>query len=297
MRGKDLLRRASIPLEERYYGNARNFRADELAQLLRGHDPDLSHVTVTEDALPADPRGRLRRRDRDAVRRPVHLAARRHPGQGRQDDHGQLAGAAGAVPRPRGVRARQHAAARPAGATQRRRDEVRAAAGDGADRAGARPEPAQARLPGADGGLPGRPAARLGAARSSTDSQTDEWLDREQVLGDCWHARRAEPSAAGKRIAPPSLGAAGLHGLARHLRRGADQARRSRRRSTRSGCRPCHVRIVATGASSCRGIRGRSPRATQRLNAPRAGAAVAGRQRQWKSRRRRRSRPRSGCRS
>ena len=49
LRGKDLLRRASIPLEERYYGNARNFSGPELARLLRGHDPDLSHVTVTED--------------------------------------------------------------------------------------------------------------------------------------------------------------------------------------------------------------------------------------------------------
>jgi asparagine synthase (glutamine-hydrolysing) len=49
MRGKDLLRRASIPLEERYYGNARNFSPEELAQVLRGHDPDLSHVRVTED--------------------------------------------------------------------------------------------------------------------------------------------------------------------------------------------------------------------------------------------------------
>jgi asparagine synthase (glutamine-hydrolysing) len=49
MRGKDLLRRASIPLEERYYGNARNFSPDELARILRGHDPDLSHVRVTEN--------------------------------------------------------------------------------------------------------------------------------------------------------------------------------------------------------------------------------------------------------
>ncbi|GAB3351235.1 asparagine synthase (glutamine-hydrolyzing) [Modestobacter lapidis] len=49
LRGKDLLRRAAIPLEERYYGNARNFSGSELARLLRGHDPDMSHVTVTED--------------------------------------------------------------------------------------------------------------------------------------------------------------------------------------------------------------------------------------------------------
>jgi asparagine synthase (glutamine-hydrolysing) len=49
VRGKDLLRRASIPLEERYYGNARNFSAAELADVLRDHDPDLSHVRVTEE--------------------------------------------------------------------------------------------------------------------------------------------------------------------------------------------------------------------------------------------------------
>jgi asparagine synthase (glutamine-hydrolysing) len=48
MRGKDLLRRGSIPLEERYYGNARLFRNDELG-FLRTRDPDLSHVTVTRE--------------------------------------------------------------------------------------------------------------------------------------------------------------------------------------------------------------------------------------------------------
>ncbi|MGY1844110.1 asparagine synthase (glutamine-hydrolyzing) [Modestobacter sp. SYSU DS0875] len=49
VRGQDLLRRASIPLEERYYGNARNLNADELARLLPGRDADLSHVQVTEE--------------------------------------------------------------------------------------------------------------------------------------------------------------------------------------------------------------------------------------------------------
>jgi asparagine synthase (glutamine-hydrolysing) len=48
VRGQDLLRRASVPLEQRYYGNARNLRDDELAALLPGRDPDLSHVAVTE---------------------------------------------------------------------------------------------------------------------------------------------------------------------------------------------------------------------------------------------------------
>ncbi|MGY1773352.1 asparagine synthase (glutamine-hydrolyzing) [Blastococcus sp. SYSU D00813] len=49
VRGQSLLERASQPLEERYYGNARNLNADELAQLLPGRDPDLSHVHVTEE--------------------------------------------------------------------------------------------------------------------------------------------------------------------------------------------------------------------------------------------------------
>ncbi|SFK59366.1 asparagine synthase (glutamine-hydrolyzing) [Geodermatophilus ruber] len=48
MRGKDLLRRGSIPLEQRYYGNARIFRDDELG-FLEQRDPDLSHVAVTRE--------------------------------------------------------------------------------------------------------------------------------------------------------------------------------------------------------------------------------------------------------
>src|SRR3954453_19659553 len=48
MRGKDPLRRGSIPLEHRYYGNARVFRDDELS-FLRTRDADLSHVTVTRE--------------------------------------------------------------------------------------------------------------------------------------------------------------------------------------------------------------------------------------------------------
>ena len=46
MRGKDLLRRASIGIEERYYGNARIFRPDEMG-LFRGFDPAVSYMDVT----------------------------------------------------------------------------------------------------------------------------------------------------------------------------------------------------------------------------------------------------------
>jgi len=47
MRGKDLLRRGAIPLEQRYYGNARIFRDGELAGVLRLYDPRRSHTDVT----------------------------------------------------------------------------------------------------------------------------------------------------------------------------------------------------------------------------------------------------------
>ena len=39
MRGKDLLRRGAIPLEQRYYGNARLFRDDELGFLRTAATP------------------------------------------------------------------------------------------------------------------------------------------------------------------------------------------------------------------------------------------------------------------
>jgi asparagine synthase (glutamine-hydrolysing) len=47
LRGKDLLRRGSIGIEERYYGNARIFRPDEMAGLLKTYDPRVSYMDVT----------------------------------------------------------------------------------------------------------------------------------------------------------------------------------------------------------------------------------------------------------
>ncbi|MDT4979650.1 MAG: hypothetical protein QOG07_1529 [Pseudonocardiales bacterium] len=46
-RGKDLLRRGDIGIEERYYGNARIFRPDEMG-LYRGYDESLSYMDVTK---------------------------------------------------------------------------------------------------------------------------------------------------------------------------------------------------------------------------------------------------------
>ncbi|TMZ49313.1 asparagine synthase, partial [Klebsiella pneumoniae] len=46
-RGKDLLRRGALTLEERYYGNARLFRDDQLKPVLRTFRDDVSHRDVT----------------------------------------------------------------------------------------------------------------------------------------------------------------------------------------------------------------------------------------------------------
>ncbi|WP_190817479.1 asparagine synthase (glutamine-hydrolyzing) [Saccharopolyspora pogona] len=47
VRGKDLLRRGALSLEERYYGNARIFRDDQLRGVMRSFDPGVSHKDVT----------------------------------------------------------------------------------------------------------------------------------------------------------------------------------------------------------------------------------------------------------
>ncbi|HEU5473962.1 MAG TPA: asparagine synthase (glutamine-hydrolyzing) [Actinophytocola sp.] len=46
-RGKDLLRRGALSLEERYYGNARIFRDDQLRSVLHTFDPEVGHADVT----------------------------------------------------------------------------------------------------------------------------------------------------------------------------------------------------------------------------------------------------------
>ncbi|WP_410430776.1 asparagine synthase (glutamine-hydrolyzing) [Mycolicibacterium sphagni] len=47
MRGKSLLHRGSLTLQERYYGNARSFSDAQLRAVLRGFDPAWTHTDVT----------------------------------------------------------------------------------------------------------------------------------------------------------------------------------------------------------------------------------------------------------
>jgi len=47
MRGKSLLHRGSLTLEERYYGNARSFSDAQLRDVLPGFREDWTHADVT----------------------------------------------------------------------------------------------------------------------------------------------------------------------------------------------------------------------------------------------------------
>ncbi|MDQ3761057.1 MAG: asparagine synthase (glutamine-hydrolyzing) [Actinomycetota bacterium] len=67
VRGKDLLRRGSLTLEQRYYGNARIFPDDQLRGVLRSYDPTISHADVTAEPYAAstgwDPVARMQHLD------------------------------------------------------------------------------------------------------------------------------------------------------------------------------------------------------------------------------------------
>jgi asparagine synthase (glutamine-hydrolysing) len=67
VRGKDLLRRGALTLEQRYYGNARIFRDEQLREVLHGYNPNVSHADVTAAAYAAstgwDPVARMQHVD------------------------------------------------------------------------------------------------------------------------------------------------------------------------------------------------------------------------------------------
>jgi asparagine synthase (glutamine-hydrolysing) len=66
MRGKSLLHRGSLTLEERYYGNARSFSDPQLRAVLRDFRPDWTHTDVTAPVYEAS-------RDWDPVARMQHI--------------------------------------------------------------------------------------------------------------------------------------------------------------------------------------------------------------------------------
>ncbi len=65
-RGKDLLRRGAIDLEQRYYGNARIFREEQLSGVLHSYSPDRSFRDVTDPVY-------ARSRGSDPISRMQHI--------------------------------------------------------------------------------------------------------------------------------------------------------------------------------------------------------------------------------
>ncbi|GAC55827.1 glutamine amidotransferase LtsA [Gordonia hirsuta DSM 44140 = NBRC 16056] len=65
-RGKSLLHRGSLTLEERYYGNARSFDDDRLRRVLRNYNPAWTHTDVTAPIY-------AQSREMDPVARMQHL--------------------------------------------------------------------------------------------------------------------------------------------------------------------------------------------------------------------------------
>ena len=67
IRGKDLLRRGALTLEERYYGNARIFLDDQIKSVLRTYSPAITHADVTakayRDSVNWDPVSRMQHID------------------------------------------------------------------------------------------------------------------------------------------------------------------------------------------------------------------------------------------
>jgi asparagine synthetase B (glutamine-hydrolysing) len=218
MRGKDLLRRGSLDLEERYYGNARIFRDDQLHSILRQYDPRVSHTDVTArhyaESEKWDPVARMQhvdlftwlrgdilvKADKMTMANSLEL---RVPFLDPEDRLGPADGAED----HRWVQ-RDH--------------EVRAARGAGLDRPRARAEPAQARLPRPDPTLAAGRDVLLGAGRHPG-------LRRGPPRGPARRAGDARrPPRGPRRPLPPDLDAPGLPDLVRDLRGAPDHRRRPR---------------------------------------------------------------------
>ena len=196
--------------------------AAELAQLLRGHDPDLSHVTVTEE---------LYRQTREAgyddvtamqyvdlftwLRGDILVKADKMTMANSLELRvpfldPEVFALASTLPLdqrvPRGGDATKYA-------LRRAMEQIV-------------PEPILHRrklgFPVPTGGLPGRPAARVGPAdrRREPDRRV---AGPGRGAASC-STRPAHRRAAEQADRPSGLGGAGLHGLARHLRRGADHS-------------------------------------------------------------------------
>ena len=171
MRGKSLLHRGSLTLEERYYGNARSFSDDRAAAVLRtcaGVDPHRRHrAGLRPDRTGWDPVARMQHIDLFTWLRGDILV--------KADKMTMANSLELRVPflDPEVFAVASTAAAEPE--DHQDHHQVRAAPGAGADRPAARAEPAEARLPGADPAL-ARGRVLTGRTRSSSSARRTEYL-------------------------------------------------------------------------------------------------------------------------
>ena len=227
-RGKDLLRRGSLDLEERYYGNARIFREEQLAGLLRTYSPGSlvprRHRPGVRADHRLDPIARMQHVDLFTWLRGDILV--------KADKMTMANSLELRVPflDTRGVRGGQDHPGR-SRRSPSRPPSWRCAGRWTTDRPAARAAPAQARLPGADPAFPGRRAPTTGRGTIITTAQTDEYLDPAAVL-----------AIAGRRTGPARPTTPGGSGRSWCSRSGTASSspgrspRRSRSRSTRCGC-------------------------------------------------------------
>ena len=232
MRGKDLLRRGSIPLEQRYYGNARIFRDDELGFLRAPRPGPLARgghrASSTE-------RTRAAGYDDVTAMQYVDLFTWLRGDILVKADKMTMANSlelrvpfldpevfkvAGTLPVDQRVTKETTKYA-----LRRALEQI------------VPPHVLNRRklgFPVPDPALAGRAAARLGAAdhRGEPDRRV---AGQAAGPGDAGRAPGQPAQRLAGRLLAQALDAAGLHDLARHLRRGADHARRSPRRSTPSG--------------------------------------------------------------
>ena len=169
---KRFTRAAHLPPLERHHGWKEIFSADVRAELLRPERRGSEDPLDVYRARLAETEGAEHARA-PAGRRPRDLPRRRPAGQDRPHEHGPLARAARAVPRPGGGRARARAAGRGAGA--RLREEAAAARGGRAAASAARSRAGASRA----SRSPPRPGCAASSSRSRARCSSPERL-REQ---------------------------------------------------------------------------------------------------------------------
>ena len=210
MRGKSLLHRGSLTLEERYYGNARSFSDAQLRDVLPGFRPDWTHTDVTApvyaESADWDPVARMQHIDLFTwLRGDILVKADKMTMANSLELRvpfldPEVFAVASRLP----VQAEDHP----------HHHQVRAAPRAGAHRSAACAQPPETGLPGADPALAARRRA-AGWAYAMVDASAGRPPGRQSPR--C--AGCSTNTEAAQRSQPPAVDGADLHAVARDLRR------------------------------------------------------------------------------